>query len=372
MSIKNLELPGSPKEYKTQRKILQELISESEISKYDPLPKTKKLDLIPLQSLDFLKDLKLDVIINAYPKENNVLYDLYNKEFKSFLCELELFNWKNLKEENKEIPPKDSNIGIYLRLVEKYSIYTSYLCKKLGNDLTVFSFGHTKVDVKELIKKIVPFSKYSNTPFFSKNRYKILSNLGCAPYNNEEMLFNSMLFVKKEKNLYMVYSDQILRKNNKSRYDVINIGSQYGPDNSGHYTFLFVDHHEKSLEYYDSNGGTSKNIPTDFVYKTFEELYPGYKINEFWKHEGIQQVEGIEQDEEGFCVTWGHMMLHLKLLNINIPIGQIEKLFIKECYDKKLSLYEVMLNYVYYMTRIVSIDNNKAFKLDELLKTYVK
>lgn len=59
--------------------------------------------------------------------------------------------------------------------------------------------------------------------------------------------------------------------------------------------------------------------------------------------------------------------MHLKLLNINIPIGDLENMFIEECESKNLSLYEVMLNYAYGMERIIQLTQEKRSKLGKSL-----
>ena len=44
-----------------------------------------------------------------------------------------------------------------------------------------------------------------------------------------------------------------------------------------------------------------------------------------------------------------------------MSIIDIEKMFIKECEDKNISLYELLLNYTYFMRRIIPIKNMDKF-----------
>jgi hypothetical protein len=93
-------------------------------------------------------------------------------------------------------------------------------------------------------------------------------------------------------------------------------------------------------------------------------LFEEYTINEFWKLTGLQTTENLERDKFGFCSVWGHMMIHLKLMNINKSLKEIEDAFILECAKEELSLYEVMLNYAYFMNRIIPSEISKFVKFD--------
>jgi hypothetical protein len=160
------------------------------------------------------------------------------------------------------------------------------------------------------------------------------------------------------------YCDSI--RINKSRYAMIDCLFHFV--NVGlHYTFIFVDHEKKEVEFYDPDVSTRID-PNLFMNKTLKHIFKGYKINEFWKLKKIQKTEKFEDDIYGFCVVWGHMMMHLKLLNINIPIDVIESSLIEETYDKKIALYELVLNYLYHMRRILPHNIDKFFKLMNLLK----
>ena len=311
----------SPKEYKTELKVLESVRYKPIDEKYE----IKIMDDINLISLESFNDRFFKIDINfassIQPLNSNIVY---SSQFKSFLCELELFNWKKLKH-SKNIDE--------IKGVDFFGKYTDYLCNTLGNDITLYR--------GTLIPERI---QYFDIPKM------IYNNFTPSKYDENLIIGNPFLFDAIK--LKCIYSEQILKSD--TRYTIINSLIEFF--SGSHYTFVFIDSKNKIIEYYDSNGGSLDShgyISNEFVYSSFQKLYPGYKINEFWKHEGIQNVEDIEKDQEGFCVIWGHMMMHLKLLNLELPMSEIEKLFIKECYDKKLSLYEVMLNYAYFMKRML-------------------
>ena len=92
-----------------------------------------------------------------------------------------------------------------------------------------------------------------------------------------------------------------------------------------------------------------------------------YNSSDFWLTQKI--IENTEQDK-GFCVVWGNIMLNLKLLNISMNMRDIEKYFIAYCNRKNYSTYEVMLNYAEYMKRIIPLPgiygNEKFYDMLEL------
>lgn len=348
-----MQIPKSPKLYETKK----------EITKLDP-------------DLDFDLDLKdapgfIDVIkfnnetpeneenymILSIPKIDNVNYGKYV----SFLCELEMFEWK---EYFHRAHTKYITMNMFNRL------FVSYLCKTIGNDITLYSdiftenFEPMETIIDNVITKIPVYTTYTLeseqiTQNLIKEKFK-----GKLFMNTSEPIYIKEI-LNGDKYLYnFFYSESIFDSN--TRYVLVTVTLAY--TDSSHYCFLFVDHKKKLVEFYDPYASNSKKETLEFIYSSLILLFPDYDVEEYWKTKGIQVIEELEpSNEEGFCVIWGNMMIHLKLLNMNIPIVELEKLFIEECYDKKLSLYEVMLNYAYFMTRVVPRKEYKFIELENVL-----
>jgi hypothetical protein len=181
-------------------------------------------------------------------------------------------------------------------------------------------------------------------------------------YNNKTSPF---VIISKRGNIICHYSPDILKKD--KRYSIINVQILSDENKSNHYTFIFLDHEKKTVEYYDPHGSSILQSTVTIVLACLKTVFKGYTINKFWEIAGMQVTEAIEKDEEGFCVIWGHMMMHLKLLNLDTPLFAIEYNFIEECKSKGLSLYEVMLNYAYLMRRIIPYSPKKILMLNKLL-----
>ena len=337
-------MQASPVEYKAKREVIQDF-------EYDlKEPDLDAIDSVQLIFIEPDQQKEPNFMIGIYPRQDIIQSD----KFRTFLCDYEMFNWQNLKHDM---------IINYIRYKIRYDTYTNYLLTILGSDMTFF--GNAYSDYYEdnsrvenaMINKLI-FSK-NDSPIARDIAYK-RDSLG-LPYK----YFAYPLFIEQvERTVFSgFFSPQIL--GSRTRYVVINLNNRYL--NSTHYTFLFIDHKDQSIEYYDPYGGRGNIFASEFIYGALQKMYAGYKINEFWKNKGIQFIEEIEEDIYGFCVIWGHIILHLKLLNMNMSVGDIESEFIKECGRRNLALYEVMLNYAYMMSRIIPREPENFVMLDNIL-----
>jgi ankyrin repeat protein len=352
--LSNKKLYSSPKAFESVRKVIN--ISEfSQPYDYDIEFSKDSLEHVILQNISPIGFSK------SYPENENIIYP---NEYRSFLCELETFNWNTNKLENLET----------IQQSQYHTEYIKHLFNLFGNNTQLFSdkftdFYGSVAFIDSLIS--IDNSKYKNkllnNPFrfilkskFVEERKK--NNLPIHYYNT----FTLYEFGNKEYSVF--YSDELLdTKNIKNRFSFIITDERNMTE--GHFTFMVIDHKNKIVEYYDPHGKSisKSKQKVKVIYEAISKLFPGFTIIEFWKNTGIQTTENIEKDEEGFCVTWGIMMIHLKLLNINIKVQDLENMFINECENKKLSLYEVMLNYVYHINRIVLTNNySKIIKLSKI------
>jgi hypothetical protein len=340
---------SSPKEYKSVRKILN--VSAFSRPVYDIEFSKDSLEHVKLQNISSIGFSK------SYQENKNIIY---SKEYRSFLCELETFNWNTNKLENLET----------MKQTQYHNEYIKHLFNLFGNNSQMFSYKFT--DFFGYVDHWMPSiykNKLVNNPYrftldqdFVKERKK--NNLPIY-YYNPFTLYN---FGNEEYSVF--YSDELLdTKNIKNRFSFI-ITNEQIMTQGGHFTFMVIDHRNKIVEYYDPHGKSMSKSKQKvrIIYEAISKLFPGFTIIEFWKNTGIQTTENIEKDEEGFCVTWGIIMIHLKLLNINIKVQDLENMFINECENKKLSLYEVMLNYVYHINRIVLTNSYNYSKIIKLSK----
>jgi hypothetical protein len=283
----------------------------------------------------------------------------YPKEYRSFLCDSEFFRWsygdheKLLEDNTREM---------------RFSLFSSFLCKLYGNNLTLFisTLSNYTGDSIEITKyKNVLLNRPFDSPI-SKAYRKIMKErkkLGL----DKKVYYAPLLIYEYSDYFAVFYSDEILSRNTRWACIITRIIHQ----NSNHFTFTFVDHKEHKVEFYDPHGRYVDSELIEFIYESFSKIFPNYTINEFWKLNGIQYTEYLEDEEEGFCVVWGMMILHLKLLNSEFPINEIETLFIKECEKNKFSIYEVMLNYAYYMKRIIPEDAKKFITFEQTITNFV-
>jgi hypothetical protein len=324
-------------------------------------------------------------LTTVFSKNDSLLEYKDLSNYKSFLCDMELFNW--LEEEYYDFSEHKLNVA-YNTI---YHVFTSFLARTLANDLTLFTmdtinqstklkynqwldhyFSTTYNDYEDRMDKPAK-NRIFNFPAIFKintpiNLKKALSDAGMPDdaFYLPIVIKEHAVIAYSNKFYSLYYCDSIV-KSKKTRYSLMSCLIIYA-DYGGHYTFLFVDHEKKEVEFYDPNIIINKGHGILFIYKALGEIFKNYKINEFWNLTSIQKTEEYEKDKKGFCVIWGHMMLNLKLLNINIPITELEKLFIKECENKNISLYELVLNYTYYMRRIIPTqDMDKFVNMRDLL-----
>jgi hypothetical protein len=363
----------SPIEFKSVRKIIarSQLEPIIEFKDFDKDLKDTKIEGVEL-NLEKL-GYAFEPLMTVIPKSNI----LDNKEFRTFLCDFELFNWisGSLTENNSTHRDRRN-----LRLNTIYPLFTLYLGRMFGNDVTIFTSNTISLEnsLKLLkisdfgIKTIDPdFSTSTNRMFNFPKLLEIVPN-SLKPFFGNDYNYYSAFFVREyrkypSKFLYVCHYSDLIFKKRDTRYSFINVIYLYSGNNA-HYTFIFVDHQEKLIEYYDPHIIENKKEAILFTYKALETIFEDYKINKFWRLSSIQKTEEYEKDEVGFCVKWGHMMMHLKMLNMSMPINEIEERFIQECESKNISLYEVVLNYTYLMGRIIPPDDSTMIQLRNILK----
>ena len=359
------KMQSSPIEYKPKKTLLtKELFEKTYLKKTGVPPIVNPLHLTTGLKLSNVKFNKLTIDNNS---------NIINSDYKSFLCDLELFNWQNIPEF------KHNDIITRIKKPTIYRFYDIHLSKLLGNDLNLFlstiSESSTKFRYEKFLKKYknsqekfilidIPYS--NNYKLEDLDRLELESESDKLEYESDRRTIMKYInlpitIANVDDKVICYYSPQILNVN--KRYAIINVILK-SSNGGSHYTFMIIDHQQKIVDYYDPHGLSMHPNKIIVVLNTLNTLFKGYTITEFWKNTGLQTTENIEKDEDGFCVTWGHMMMHLKLLNMNVPIQDLENMFIEECKNKNLSLYEVMLNYAYTITRVLPSDKKKMEKLD--------
>ena len=285
-----------------------------------------KIDTI---NTDYNKDIKFMKL--EIPKNPDIIK---NTKFTSFLCDLETFNWE------RGITTKER---INYFTFGDYSIYITYLCKKYGNDITLF--GRTFYDKSHDTSQIVTNNAIVNQSFsfYDDSRKKFVH-------------YPILVINSPRESINFYYVNQLFEF--KTRYRLTELLIKY--DSVSHFTALFIDTESKTVDYYDPNGRTGDKKVQSYIYRVLKILFPEYTISKVWRLQGLQKTEIYERQsgitDEGFCVIWGNLMLHLKLLNIDMSFQDLEFNILKECFDKKLSIYEVMLNYAYSMSRLIPKD----------------
>jgi hypothetical protein len=348
----------SPQQYIPKLTVLQ----PEDFSTLSSIPLVEINNVIIDKNEDgFPGDLKFGSLI--VEKNDKIISDKFN----SFLCENETFNW------DRSNPKHYENIQ-YFTSRGNHRIHFHYLCNNFGNDITLFSRQYSDINYFQSY-----WTDYSNinrpytvsideTDEYERkiNEIRIKFNL---PYKYK---YVPIVFVEEDiyieltdKRVYTCYYVEEILKS-KTRYALIQTRLDYY--DGSHFVFLFADYQERKIEFYDPHGKWMNKNARNFVYSSLKELFKGFTINEFWKMYGIQRAEFLDPEiREGFCVIWGNMMAHLKLLNVSKSLLEIEKMFIEECKNKNLSLFEVMLNYSYTMSRIIPKDYEKYLKLESLL-----
>lgn len=347
-----MQFPKSPKLYETKRKITNL-----------PTLKLENKNEYEEDEIGFIDNISFNNIEPKYKNNYSIIsipstqisYDKYI----SFLCELEMFEWKEYFHRAR----------IEYVITNMYNrLFVSYLCKTIGNDITLYSDIFTEnyepsyMFFRNTITKSPYYKNELNLDEITKKLIREKFE-GKIIYTSEPIYI--MEFIDDDEYQYnFFYSESIMESN--TRHVFVTVTIEYLE--STHYCFLFIDHEKRLVEFYDPYASKSEKEAIEFIYSCLIMLFGDYEIEDFWKTKGIQSVEEIElSNEEGFCVIWGNMMMHLKLLNINTRIIQLEELFIQECYEKKLSLYEVMLNYAYFMTRVVPRKEDKFIELEKIM-----
>jgi hypothetical protein len=354
--MKRIQLPKKRKEEKYRFNSPEEKYDTEE----ERILKFEEYDPVKYEPAEYLDYIKFGKIIaekqNSYellkiPKTDSII----NTDYRSFLCDLELFRL-NKREHKNQVEYITSNL---------YSkVYITHLCKTLGNDITFY--GEIMTNKHEISIAMPTDNVIIQRPIYRPP--VLLEEIEFLKKKNLKNVRISMpIFIKEneynEEYYYnFLYSPTIMTCD--TRYALIIVIIEHRDES--HFCFLFIDHEKKLVEFYDPHGRTSELDLTEFIYSCLIMLYIDYEVEDFWKMQGIQDVESEEKDN-GFCVIWGNMMIHLKLLNIDKPIIEIEKLFVSECYEKNLSIYDVMLNYAYHMTRIVPRDMNKFIPIKKIL-----
>ena len=312
----------------------------------------------------------INFILDSYNHSHEDVVD--KKEFVNFLCDMEIFHWSS-KEYRKKLKKHQDNIFI-IKFGNIFRVYLQYLCNLLATDLTLIGveysdtkyedFGTNTFEDFMIDRPIYMDTKGAYDYEFAREILEIrkLNNLPV------KYLYYPFVITQTKRNFfYCSYSNQIF--DNTKRYVFIQSMIRY-PDNY-HFVFLFIDHKDKIVEFYDPYVSTNTRAQIEFTFLCLKKLFPEYKINDFWNLKSIQDVELIEKDEYAYCVIWGTMLIHLKLLNMNKSIKDIESKLLKHCYENNLSVYEVMLNYSQLMRRIIPENPLKFIILEEaLLNTY--
>ena len=278
------------------------------------------------------------------------------RKFKSFLCDHELFNWGYAGSTRNNIRYFASG---------DYTVYISYLCNKFPQYINFYGRTISETQYKEV-----------NTPFAMTNSTFSFNNLDKYEHYPITVVQN------KDTTLNFYYTDQIIYTIQSAetymRYLLTTILLYYVNTHSSHFTVLLIDRDLKVIDYYDPHGRRVEPSRAVYIHQCLKILFPDYTINEHWKNQGIQ-IDKIEQfkspgigDDIGFCTVWGTLMIHLKLLNMNMSFKDIEDAFISECYNKKLSLYEVMLNYANLMMRIIPKNPKKYDDFSYILSKDVR
>jgi hypothetical protein len=331
-------------------------------------------------------------------KLNKLKDNIDISNFKHFFCDLEVFNYIQLISSDIFLSGINyTNIHkIYisylirnLNLQDFVILYHTYYSERvLGNkggsvyqkDKKKFIFsdglfdfdllgGENVKDVKDVSKDEIIWQSIQ----YSTSEAEHLIN----PHFNT--IIDHMSIYEKPNGPYVIFVEPTFLKNiihNSKEFNIIYVRINYIEGN--HFTFITVDNKSKIVEFYDPHG--QQNLfAKQLLDKNLKILFPGYRNNILQDYSGDDMLIGIQSYEEnelndGFCVIWGQIMIHLKLLNRDMSIKNIEKSFIAYCKNKNYSPYEVMLNYAEYIKRVVPYKANdmksekKVYDLFSLFK----
>jgi hypothetical protein len=320
--------------------------------------------------------------------------------FNDFFCDLELFNWKYT----------GGTISFLNEISNRhyFKLFSKYLIKKLNifGKVSLYTNSYSKFErgkkpgciadvYAELDNYVIQEIKNNNNgPLFYQGIQreldmdtKIAEKLKSLDYKS--VVVDPLNIFEDNTGEFYVFFDPSVYERIKDDYykngiDYFFINVRVDFKTLGHYSFIFFDAKKYYVEYYDPHGllmkdklKTTLSIALSQMFVNFidrngspmtitNNIETDYIQNNIV---GIQQVENTEQDK-GFCVVWGNIMLNLKLLNISMNMRDIEKYFIAYCNRKNYSTYEVMLNYAEYMKRIIPLPgiygNEKFYDMLEL------
>lgn len=352
----------SPKKYNPKRKV----IKNTELFKHFNI-NVKNINLDKVEDLTLNESYDMDFVLSRYNHAHKNVVD--KKEFVNFLCDMELFNW-NAKNKAKQLKKHQNRIYI-IKYGNIFRVYLQYLCSILATNMTLlgvqysdneyyeeFSIKNGYMVDRPIFMDLISVFKNPKLKFV-----KELLNLREESGNPINYMYYPFAITKTEDNrFYCNYSSEIL--DDTKRYVFVQSLIRY-PD-TYHFVFLFIDHKDRIVEFYDPYVSTNTKKQIEFIYTCLRKLYPNYRINEFWKLRSIQNVEEIEKDDYAYCVIWGTMLIHLKLLNMNKSIVDVEFKLIEHCKKQNLSIYEVMLNYTHFMRRVIPEDPYRFYLLENV------
>ena len=313
-----------------------------------------------------------DFILSQMEGDDKIVSNKKTK-FNNFLCELEFFNWT--PDTSKNHYKKIDHVKHFYNL----NSYFSYLIRTYGNNVTFL--GILSINIDNIDINLIDDDHVSENYLNSKNTKNIIDEIPVGIFS--EILGNTYFLVfpiqifeyikdsNAESTYSIAYSKKILKNHGNTKYSIIECQCKFIRENQndGHATYIFINHEKKTVEYYDPHGRNMRLNRIKFIFQSLSLIFEGYEVNRFWEAEGIQNVENIELDEFGFCTIWTSINLHLKLLNIENTLIDNESSLIDYCFTNNFSLYEVMLNYAYYVSRIIPKKFNKIMKLNDY---YVK
>jgi hypothetical protein len=353
----------SPKKYNANRKIIKntKLFKPFNIN-------VKNINLDRVEDFELNESYDMEFVLSRYNHAHKNVVD--KEEFVNFLCDMELFNW-NAKNKAKQLKKHQDRIYI-IKYGNIFRVYLQYLCSIFATNMTLlgvqYSDNEYYQDFNLKNEFMVDRPIFMNLESVFKNPklkfVKELLQIRAESGNPINYMYYPFAITKTGNNqFYCNYSSEIL-DDSKNRYAFVQSLIRY-PD-TYHFVFLFIDHKERIVEFYDPYMSTNTKKQIEFTYTCLRKLYPNYRINEFWKLKSIQTVEEIEKDDYAYCVIWGTMLIHLKLLNMNKPITDIELRLIDDCNKQKLSIYEVMLNYTNFMRRVIPEDPYRFYLLENV------
>lgn len=310
---------------------------------------------IDADRIESKKRYDINFVKSIYPDIHEIVY---SKNFNNFLCDMKITKLS----ENDNL-----NQLQLLRFPNIYVVYLQYLCNVYGNGIKLLGTQYSNIEYREIpIRENIILNK----PSFMEIPEDLTANDTMREIIETRMeqnlpykyIYFPFTIRREFPYFHCNFSDQIFDKSN--RFVCVQGIGLY--EDFNHFIFLFIDNTLKTVEYYDPYIATNTKEQLEFISLALGDIFEDYKINKFWLLESIQSIEDIQDDEYGFCVIWGTIIFHLKLINMNMSILQIEKAFLNDCKKKKLSIYDVMLNYGHRMERIIPSEAESFKKLEML------